>query len=483
MSPVKTKMISLVVGFVFLVLWPTAASAEITIEDPGTFVVDTADIVDDTVQVRLEGWFRELEQRTTAQIKVLTIETTGGEDFFGFVQRHAEEWKLGQKAKDNGALIALALKERRVRIQTGYGLEGVLPDSWAGSISRYMARRYFAKGQYSEGLYWLAIAVTNKVADAENVQLSGIPDYRYRIARGAEPSYSGWEKYMAAGAKAYQQGRYAVAEKSLQAALKEAERFGPQDERLAVTLNDLAALYGAQGRHSRAEPLQKRALAVREKVFGPEHPQVAQSLHNLASLYQLQGRYAEAEPLHKRSLAIWEKTLGPAHPDVAQSLNNLASLYEAQGRYPEAEPLYKRALAIREKALGPEHPHVGTTLNNLAGLYRAQGKYAEAEPLHKRSLAIFEKALGPEHPEVATSLNNLAALYKTQGRYAEAEPLYKRSLAIWEKALGPEHPLVATSLENYASLLRETNREPEAAELETRAKAIRAKHAREKATK
>ena len=73
-----------------------------------------------------------------------------------------------------------------------------------------------------------------------------------------------------------------------------------------------------------------------------------------------QGRYAEAEPLYKRALAIREKALGPDHPDVARSLNNLAELYENQGRYAEAEPLYKRALAIREKALGPDHPDVAT---------------------------------------------------------------------------------------------------------------------------
>ncbi len=66
---------------------------------------------------------------------------------------------------------------------------------------------------------------------------------------------------------------------------------------------------------------------------------MATSLNNLAALYKAQGRYAEAEPLHKRALAIFEKALGPKHPDVAQSLNNLAVLYATQGKYAEAEPL------------------------------------------------------------------------------------------------------------------------------------------------
>ena len=86
-------------------------------------------------------------------------------------------------------------------------------------------------------------------------------------------------------------------------------------------------------------------LAIWKKALGPIHPDVVQSLNSLAELYSAQGRHADAEPLYKRALAILEKALGPDHPEVAQSLNNLADLYSAQGRHADAEPLYKRALA------------------------------------------------------------------------------------------------------------------------------------------
>jgi tetratricopeptide (TPR) repeat protein len=74
---------------------------------------------------------------------------------------------------------------------------------------------------------------------------------------------------------------------------------------------------------------------------------VATSLNNLAALYRAQGQYAQAEPLFKRSLAIREKALGPDHPDVATSLNNLAALFRKTGREKEAEALEKRAAAIQ----------------------------------------------------------------------------------------------------------------------------------------
>ena len=76
---------------------------------------------------------------------------------------------------------------------------------------------------------------------------------------------------------------------------------------------------------------------------------MAPELNNLAALYQRQVRYAEAEPLFKRALALREKALAPGHPDAGQSLNNLATLYEKQDRHADSEPLVQaRARDLRE---------------------------------------------------------------------------------------------------------------------------------------
>jgi len=144
-------------------------------------------------------------------------------------------------------------------------------------------------------------------------------------------------------------------------------------------------LYRAE-KYTDAIPLAERVLAIREKALGLDHPDVALSLNNLALLYKAQGRYADAEPVYKRALAIYEKALGPTHPYVAASLNNLAGLYDSQGSHADAEPLYKRSLAIYEKALGLEHRDVATALNNLALHYYSQDRYADAEPLVRRTL-------------------------------------------------------------------------------------------------
>jgi CHAT domain-containing protein/tetratricopeptide (TPR) repeat protein len=271
----------------------------------------------------------------------------------------------------------------------------------------------------------------------------------------------------------YQQRRYADAEPLYKRALAIREKaLGPENPSVALSLANLALVYENEGRYADAEPLFKQALAIEEKALGPEHPDVATSLNNLANVYYYEGRYTDAEPLDKRALAIREKVLGPENPSVARSLNNLAELYRAEGHYADAEPLQKRALAIREKVLGPENPSVALSLDNLAKVYQDEGRYADAELLQKRALAIEEKALGPEHPDVARSLNNLAAVYYYEGRYADAEPLLKQALAIREKALGPEHPDVARSLNNLSELYRAEGHYADAEPLLKRALAI-----------
>ncbi len=100
---------------------------------------------------------------------------------------------------------------------------------------------------------------------------------------------------------------YPEADKQWSAALKEAEGFGPQDPRLATTLNNLGEVYRAQAKHAEAEPLYMRAMAIIEKALGPEHPDVAQSLENYAALSRKTGRDDEAVKLEARAKAIRAK--------------------------------------------------------------------------------------------------------------------------------------------------------------------------------
>ncbi len=104
-------------------------------------------------QVRsLESRLAQFEQGTGHQVAVLTIPTLDGEDIEGFGIRVAENWKLGKKGFDNGVILVVAIKDRRIRLEVGYGLEGVLPDAIAKQItSEYIVPR-FRSQDYGGGI-------------------------------------------------------------------------------------------------------------------------------------------------------------------------------------------------------------------------------------------------------------------------------------------------------------------------------------------
>ncbi len=145
---------------------------------PGNYVVDLAGIIRDDVERKMDNYLRELEQKTTAQMIVLTVQSLDGESIDGFSLRIAEKWKIGQKGKDNGVLFTVASRDRKYRFEIGYGLEGILPDSLVGSIGRQYIVPYFRKGDYSTGIYAAVVAVAQEIAGSKGVTITGMPTVR-----------------------------------------------------------------------------------------------------------------------------------------------------------------------------------------------------------------------------------------------------------------------------------------------------------------
>lgn len=142
---------------------------------PADYVVDLANIIDEGVEAGLNSYLRELEQKTAAQVVVLTVTSLDGESIEGFGLRMAEQWKLGQKGKDNGLLLVVALNDRRYRFEVGYGLEGILPDSRAGSIGREYLVPHFRQGEYGKGITAATLVVITTIAEHEGVTITGMP--------------------------------------------------------------------------------------------------------------------------------------------------------------------------------------------------------------------------------------------------------------------------------------------------------------------
>jgi tetratricopeptide (TPR) repeat protein len=163
-----------------------------------------------------------------------------------------------------------------------------------------------------------------------------------------------WQRCVEGAKAAYQQKDYARSGELLQEALREAEKFGADDPRLAVTLHNLANLAATQGKAAEAEPLYRRALAILEKVRGPDHSQTAVVRLGLADLLAARGNTAEAETAYRGALRAFEKVLGPGHPIVATTLERYAALLRQAGRTAEAEQMEARAREVRARAAAPK---------------------------------------------------------------------------------------------------------------------------------
>ena len=167
---------------------PLAAAGPAVPATPPNYVVDLAGIIDDGVEARMDAQLRELEQLTSAQVVVLTLPSLEGESLEAFsIDLAHNRWKLGQKGKDNGVLLTLSVQDRRYRIEVGYGLEGVLPDSLAGSIGRELMVPAFRAGDFGGGLAAAAGEIAARVAAASGVSLSQAPAISPRPVRAVRP--------------------------------------------------------------------------------------------------------------------------------------------------------------------------------------------------------------------------------------------------------------------------------------------------------
>jgi uncharacterized protein len=101
---------------------------------PTAHVTDNAHALSSATQTKLETELGEFEKKTGDQIIVWIGQTTGGESLESFTVDAAEKWGIGRKGRDNGAVLFLFMRDRRVRIEVGYGLEPVLTDAKSANI-------------------------------------------------------------------------------------------------------------------------------------------------------------------------------------------------------------------------------------------------------------------------------------------------------------------------------------------------------------
>jgi len=144
-------------------------------------VNDFANILDQQTKEKLELWLTNFENMTGAQIAVVTVTSLEGRPIEEYANELYRAWGIGAKAgehKDKGALLLVAVQDRKTRLEVGYGLEGDLPDGLAGEIIRRM-RPGLQQGRYSEAMITGVRTLLDTLAEKWNVNIAGVEDRRY----------------------------------------------------------------------------------------------------------------------------------------------------------------------------------------------------------------------------------------------------------------------------------------------------------------
>ena len=167
---------------IFLLLLSVQLFAQKVIPRPAvqTLVVDNANVLNDYDREQLERKLVALDDSTSNQIAIITVKSLNDQPIEEVATATFRDWGIGNKKTNNGVLILVAVQDKQIRIEVGYGLEGAIPDITANDIIEHDIKPAFRQGNYYGGL--------NQAADDLSKAAAG--EYKVRRER-AQPQGKG----------------------------------------------------------------------------------------------------------------------------------------------------------------------------------------------------------------------------------------------------------------------------------------------------
>jgi uncharacterized protein len=188
-SPSCRRFSTLLALLLLHFLFVHSASAE-KIKDirPSGYVTDLAGVIEPATKIKLENLCTELEQKTGAQMAIVTVHSLEGESVEQYAVDLYKQLGAGSKQDNRGVLLLLSPNEHKYRVEVGYGLEPVINDARAGDAGRAMVP-LLRQGDYSNAVFTAAWQLANYIAADRGVTLSSAPPARLaKTERGGESS-------------------------------------------------------------------------------------------------------------------------------------------------------------------------------------------------------------------------------------------------------------------------------------------------------
>lgn len=142
---------------------------------PAGYVTDGAGVLSEQSRNRLDALLDELRQKTGAEIAVVTADSLDGRDVAEAAESLFRSWGIGSRGKDDGLLFLVVPRDRKARIEVGYGLEPLIPDARAGRILDERALPRFRAGDVDGGVTETTAVLAQIIAADRGVQLTGLP--------------------------------------------------------------------------------------------------------------------------------------------------------------------------------------------------------------------------------------------------------------------------------------------------------------------
>lgn len=157
---------------------------------------DFAGIIPPPYKEKMDVLAQEVLTKTGATVTVATFKDIGDAQIDEFTNRLYEAWGVGKRGEDRGVMILVALKERKLRIEVGYGLEGVIPDGVAGEIRDKAMVPYLSKGEFGVGLLNGLAVIAGIIAKDRGISLTGVPPAPKRISSKRRVSSYGFIPFL-----------------------------------------------------------------------------------------------------------------------------------------------------------------------------------------------------------------------------------------------------------------------------------------------
>ena len=169
----RAAFLAVALGIGLLLALPLfAQTGEAPIPPAAGFVNDEAKLFDDAHHAQLEAFLDQVMKKTGVQFAVLTVPTTNGEDPDAYKVRVFKKWGIGNSDRDDGLLLLVAMQEHRIVFETGYGLEGTLPDGWQARMLRDVAVPRMRAGQPADAVTSAVLAASKRIAADKQVTLT-----------------------------------------------------------------------------------------------------------------------------------------------------------------------------------------------------------------------------------------------------------------------------------------------------------------------